>query len=123
MLNYKFLKRTTPPYMLSIVFEPKLNFLAAYLFHIMDKNIYEWIKKGIEDVLTCKMEIAERELEWYGAKIQRENTIIYSTLELESLSPKMDIIKTEDFNKILMIWFQEKEKYDIEKKRLNTEDI
>lgn len=123
MLNYKFLKRTTPPYMLSIVFEPQLNFLAAYLFHIMDKNIYEWIKKGIEDVLTCKMEIAERELEWYGAKIQRENTIIYSTLELESLSPKMDIIKTEDFNKILMIWFQEKEKYDIEKKRLNTEDI
>lgn len=119
MLNYSFTKRIKPPYVLSITFEPELKFLSAYLFHICDKKSYEWVKAGINSVINREVEFVERDLEWYGAKIQPETTVIYPTLEDGNLEG--DVVRTEDFDSIITIWFAEKERYDMLKNEINEQ--
>lgn len=114
MLNYSFTKRIKPPYALSVTFKPELKFLSAYLFHICDRKSYEWVKEGINRVINREVEFVERDVEWYGAKIQPETTLIYPTLEGDN--PEVDVIRTIDFDTILTVWFDEKERYDIFKK-------
>lgn len=110
MLNYSFLRRTESPYFLSITFKPELEFLSAYLFQVCNRRSYEWIKEGINSVIHKEVEFVERDMEWYGAKIQPETTLIYSLLEDDNLEG--DEISTIDFDTILTVWFDEKERYD-----------
>lgn len=116
MLDYSFLRRTESPYFLSITFEPELKFLSAYLFQVRNRRSYEWIKEGINSVINNEAEFVERDMEWYGAKIQPETTLIYSLLEDDNL--EVDEISTVDFNTILTVWSNEKERYDILKKQM-----
>lgn len=115
MLNYSFSKRMNPPYFLSIDFHPELELLSAYLFQVFDRRIYEWIKEGIDSVFNQGVASIERDVEWYGAKIQPETTLIYSTLE--DNSQEINEISTADFDAVLTVWFQEKEKYDAWKRQ------
>ena len=119
MLDYSFSKRIKPPYVLNITFKPELKFLSAYLFHICDRKSYEWVKEGINRVINREEESVERDVEWYGAKIQPETTVIYPTLEDDNLEG--DVIRTEDFDSILTIWFAEKERYDMLKNEINEQ--
>ena len=111
MLNYAISKSTEPPYYMIFKFQPELEFLTAYLFLIGDRRCYEWIQGGIRSVMNQDAESIERDVEWYGAIIQRETTFIYPTLEEDS--SKGHTISTEDFDRILTAYFQEKEKYDM----------
>ena len=111
MLNYTISKSTEPPYYMIFKFQQELEFLTAYLFLVGDRRCYEWIKEGIHSVMNQDTESIERDVEWYGALIQRETTFIYPTLEEDS--SKGDTVSTEDFDRILTAYFQEKEKYDM----------
>ena len=115
MLKYSFSKRTTPPCFLSIHFEPEFRWLPDYLFQVFDRRCYEWIKEGIDCAVNYGIEFIERDVEWYGAKIQPETTTIYCLLEDDS--QEVDVISTTDFEAILAIWIEEKEKYDAWKRK------
>lgn len=80
----------------------------------MRQKSYEWVKTGINSVINREVEFVERDLDWYGAKIQPETTYIYPTLEDDNTQG--DVIKTADFDTVLTAWFTEKERYDIFKK-------
>ena len=111
MLDYIFSKRLAPPYFLCIHFKPELEWLSAYLFQISDRRCYEWIKEGINDVVCKKVEYIERDMEWYGAKIQSETTLIYPTIGEDN--QEAQVISTSDFADVISAWIEEKEKYDV----------
>ena len=65
MINYYFERQTqNQPYFLKITFQPEQPILSSYLFQISDKQIYDWIVKGLNKVLSGKSEYVERDTEW-----------------------------------------------------------
>lgn len=107
MINYYFERQTqNQPYFLKITFQPEQPILSSYLFQISDKQIYDWIVKGLNKVLSGKSEYVERDTEWYGAKITSQNTIFY--VLVDEKDTETNVITTEDFKIVLNAWWNEK---------------
>ena len=107
MLKYKFYYRQEKPRFLRMDFEPKLPILTCYLDDVF-KSSYDWVREGIDSVLNGEADCIERNAEWYGAKITKEITTFYVTIDEDNHDE--DIVSTLDFKEIFEIWVREKEK-------------
>ena len=116
LLQYHFYWRKEKPRSLVMYFKPEQMLLSQTLSMLFfEESGYERIMKEADRVLNGEAVRTETAIQDYGLEVGRETTSIYEICGGKRTDE--EIIRTEDFTRVLTAWHEEKERFDKWKQR------